>query len=173
MAPRTLTLNALSIALTAVATLTIRVPMPATQGYINLGDAAIFTAALLFGPRTGGLAGGIGSALADLLGGYAHWAPFTLIIKGLEGILVGLLFRGSLRSGWGVAFAGLAALLGGLWMITGYFLTETFLYGWQPALSALPGNGMQALGSLLVGLPASTALARAGLGHPPSRTGTV
>ncbi len=167
---RSLTTNALAVALTAAATMALRVPVPATQGYINLGDAVIFTAAALFGARTGLLAGGIGSALADLLGGYAHWAPFTLVIKGLEGVLVGLLFRSSLRSGRGIAFGGLSALLGGLWMVTGYFLTEALLYGWQPALSGLPGNGLQAAGSLLTGLPAAVALARAGVGsHLASR----
>ena len=165
MTPRMLTLTALLIALTAVATLVIRVPMPATQGYINLGDTVIFVAALLFGARTGGLAGGIGSALADLLGGYAHWAPFTLIIKGLEGVMVGLLFRGTLLSGGGVFWGGVSALLGGMWMATGYFLVETFLYGWQPALSSLPGNGAQGLSSVLVGLPMAVALARAGIGR--------
>ena len=33
------------------------------------------------------IAGGIGSALADILTGYSHWAIFTLIIKGLEGYI--------------------------------------------------------------------------------------
>lgn len=87
---RTTSLNAVITALVAVATLLIRIPVPVTQGYINLGDAVVITAALLMGPRTGLIAGGIGSALADWLAGCAHWAPFTLIIKGLEGYLVGL-----------------------------------------------------------------------------------
>ena len=47
------------------------------------------TIALVFGWRIGGIAGGVGSALADALGGYFIWAPWTLIIKGIEGILVG------------------------------------------------------------------------------------
>jgi uncharacterized membrane protein len=84
-------MNAAFIALVTASTLLIKIPVPVTQGYINLGDAAVIIAALLFGPRTGLIAGGIGLALADWLGGYAHWAPFTLIIKGLEGFLVGLI----------------------------------------------------------------------------------
>ena len=71
---------ALLIALVAVATLVLRIPMPATEGYINVGDAIIVAGALLFGGFAAGLAGGLGSALADGLGGYAHWAPFTLLI---------------------------------------------------------------------------------------------
>ena len=169
MAPRRLTLNALLVALTVAATLVIRVPTPATQGYINLGDAVIFAAALLFGPRTGALAGGLGSSLADLLGGYVHWAPFTLIIKGLEGVVVGLLFRGSLLTGRRILLGCLAASAGGAWMVSGYFLTESFLYGWQPAVATIPGNAVQAVASLLVGIPVAAALARAGIGRqkPP------
>jgi uncharacterized membrane protein len=167
---RSLTINALTVALTAAATLAIRAPVPATQGYINLGDAVIFTAAALFGARAGLLAGGLGSALADLLGGYAHWVPFTLVIKGLEGLLVGYLCsRLSLRGVWSLAAAGVSFAAGGACMVAGYFLAETALYGWQPALAALPGNGIQAAGSLLVGLPCVAALARAGL--RPDRQG--
>lgn len=160
------------MALTATATMAIRVPVPATQGYINLGDAVIFVAAALSGARTGLLAGGLGSALADLLGGYAHWAPFTLVIKGAEGLLVGFLCTGlSLRGIWSLAGAGAIFALGGLLMVSGYFLSETFLYGWQPALAALPGNGVQATASLLVAVPCIAALARAGI-RGMARSGT-
>ena len=162
METRSVTRNALCVALVTVATLTIRVPVPATQGYINLGDAVIFAVALLFGARMGTIAGGLGSALADLLGGYAHWALFTLLIKGIEGLVTGTTFRGGrLDSSSGIFRGGVAVCLGGTWMICGYFGTETFLYGWQPALAALPGNGIQALGSLMLGLPAAIGLARA------------
>ena len=80
-------------ALVCVATLLIQIPTPPTRGYINVGDVMIMVSALTFGPIVGGFAGGIGSALADILGGWAHWAPFTLIIKGVEGILAGLIAR--------------------------------------------------------------------------------
>ena len=63
-------------------------PMP--FGYINLGDAIIFSIALVFGPVAGFISGAVGSALADIILGYAIWAPFTFVIKGLEGYLVGL-----------------------------------------------------------------------------------
>jgi hypothetical protein len=89
-----LVLAALLTALVTVATIAFQVPVPATKGYINLGDTVIFLAALLLGPRYGAIAGGVGSALADLLSPYAAWAPFTLVIKGLEGFIVGyVLYR--------------------------------------------------------------------------------
>jgi len=91
---KTLVYGALGIALVALATMSIQIPVPQTRGYINLGDTVIFVFAMLFGARIGALAGGVGSALADLLTGYAHWAPFTLVIKGIEGLLVGLLASG-------------------------------------------------------------------------------
>lgn len=66
---RTTSINAVFTALVTAATLLIRIPVPATQGYINLGDAVVIAAGLLLGPRTGLIAGGIGSALADWLAG--------------------------------------------------------------------------------------------------------
>lgn len=55
------------------------------KGYVNIGDTVVLLSGVLFGPLTGLAAGGLGSALADLLLGYGFWAPWTLLIKGLEG----------------------------------------------------------------------------------------
>lgn len=150
---------ALLIALVAAATLALRIPMPATQGYLNLGDALIIAGALLSGGRVGGLAGGLGSALADLYGGYTHWAPFTLVIKGGEGLLIGWLGnRPGARRGWllrmGIAAAGMA------WMVLGYFVVELKFYGPGPALLSLWGNALQGAASLVCGLPLAAALQR-------------
>src|SRR5512143_1944215 len=84
---------AIMIAVTTVFTLLIRVPVPATQGYINFSDVAIYFAAATFGPWVGLVAGGLGAALADLLGGYAQFAPLTLLAHGLQGLLAGALVR--------------------------------------------------------------------------------
>ena len=77
--------------LICVLTIIISIPIPATQGFINIGDAGVMICGLLFGPVIGGLSGGIGSSLADILLGYTIYAPGTLIIKGLEGFLVGII----------------------------------------------------------------------------------
>ena len=158
--------NALLVALTAAATLVIRIPTPATQGYINVGDAVVFVSALLFGARAGALAGGIGAALADLIGGYTFWVPFTLAIKGLEGFIAGFLFQkfgrtlaGPLR----VALALLCLVLAGGWMVLGYFLVEAKLYGWGPASASAMGNVVQAGVSVALGLTVAGALRRAGI----------
>ncbi len=86
---RSLTYGSLAIALVLVTTFAVKIPIPFTQGYIHPGDSMIFITAILFGWNFGALAGGIGSAMADLLGGYAHWAFPTLIIKAIMGGLVG------------------------------------------------------------------------------------
>lgn len=172
---RTLTLAALSIALVTLATVIIRIPNPATQGYINLGDALLFTIALVFGWRIGGLAGGVGSALADALGGYFIWAPWTLVIKGIEGILVGTVAAWGVRGArdarddrgtWSsrhprriAAFA--AVLAGGAWMVTGYYLAGSVLFGGVAALTEIPGNLTQAGVAVVVALPLSVVLRNA------------
>ena len=160
---RNITLTALAIALTTLATLIIRIPNPATQGYINLGDAMLMTVALVFGWRIGGLAGGVGSALADTLGGYFLWAPWTLVIKGVEGVLVGRIVS------WGGRddtqsrriTAVLAVVVGGVWMITGYYLAGTVLVGDVAALTEIPGNLIQAGVAVVVALPLSAILRKA------------
>jgi uncharacterized membrane protein len=75
-------------ALVFVATLVIRITIPATGGYFNVGDSIIYVVALLCGPLVGGLAGGIGASLVDALG-YAIFVPGTFIIKLVEGAVVG------------------------------------------------------------------------------------
>lgn len=190
---RRLTLAALSIALVTLATVIIRIPNPATQGYINLGDALLFTLALVFGWRIGGLAGGVGSALADALGGYFIWAPWTLVIKGIEGVLVGTIAFWGTRGGRNApvgrgtpdagdtpvgrdtpdaggtpggrnpgriaAFA--AVLVGGAWMVAGYYLAGSVLFGGVAALTEIPGNLVQAGVAVVVALPLSVLLRNA------------
>lgn len=84
---------ALSTALVAVLTLAVQVYIPETRGYFNFGELGVYAVALLFGSRIGAVAGGVGSALADLLTGYSYYAPGTLAIKGLEGFVVGYLYE--------------------------------------------------------------------------------
>lgn len=131
-------------ALTTVATVMIQIPVPQTRGYINLGDTMVMLSGLLLGASAGFIAGGLGSALADLATGYWHWAPFTLIIKGLEGAVIGLFARK------GGLVAVLGTIIGGLLMVLGYFTVEYFLYGLGGALVEAPGNVFQAVAGMLL-----------------------
>lgn len=136
-----LTLLALFIALVTVATLAIRVPIPATGGYVNIGDTMIMFIALLFGKRYGAICGGLGSALADVIGGYMQYALITLVVKGLEGFLVGFLFDFFKRK---KVLAPVVCLLGAVLMIFGYFVAEATIlsYGWA-ALGSVGANCIQ------------------------------
>jgi len=142
-------------ALVCVATMLIQLPTPATQGYFNVGDSLIFVSALTFGPIVGLFAGGVGSALADILGGYGYFAPYTLIIKGIEGGLAGVISRRMERFGPIVG-----SIVGGSEMVLGYFITEYFLYGLGAALTEVPANLVQFLVGILVGIPVSHVIKR-------------
>ncbi len=152
--PRELTAAAIFAALTFIVTRYTAIPIPATKGYFNLGEVVIYIAALTFGPAVGLVAGGYGSALADYLAA-PQFMFFTLVIKGLEGYLVGWLARpttaGRLR----------ATVIGGTWMVTGYFLAETLfarVLGIAPtpatavaaALTELPFNVVQVTAGIVV-----------------------
>jgi uncharacterized membrane protein len=81
----------LMMALITLATSFIK--LPTTNGYIHLGDGFIFLSAIILGPFYGAFAAGVGSMLADILGGYAQWALPTLLIKSAMAILMGLIIR--------------------------------------------------------------------------------
>lgn len=128
--------------LICVLTIIISIPIPATQGFINIGDAGVMICGLLFGPVIGGLSGGIGSSLADILLGYTIYAPGTLIIKGLEGFLVGIIANPK-KNYQKINYRDiLAVLAGGSLMAYGYFLYEVFIFGIPAAVYELILNGI-------------------------------
>ena len=89
ISPFNLAVTAVFTALVCVVTIIFSIYVPATEGFFNIGESMVFLSALLFGPFVGAFAGGVGSMLADLLLGYPHYAPATLIIKACEGAVVG------------------------------------------------------------------------------------
>jgi len=149
---RTIAFSAVMAALVCVATMLIQVPIPATKGFFNLGDAMVMVAGLAFGPIVGAIAGGLGSSLADFLGGWYTWVPFTLIIKGVEGYLVGWINKTLGQSRGKYAYI-IAWFLGGLEMVSGYFLVQVAMYGFSAALVELPFNFIQMAMSGIIGVP--------------------
>ena len=105
---RKLVLSALMAALCTVMTMVIQVPSP-MQGYVNLGDCAVLISAWMLGPLYGGAAAGIGSALADLLSGYAHYVPGTFAIKFLMAAAAALILRAMTKKAPSAMLAGQAA----------------------------------------------------------------
>ena len=86
-----ITITAVFIALTYVFTafVNIRLPIAANGGLVHLGNVPLFIGAIIFGKKTGAIAGGVGMGLFDLLSGWTAWAPFTFIIVALMGFAVG------------------------------------------------------------------------------------
>jgi uncharacterized membrane protein len=146
-------------AVVAVFTLVVRIPTPG-KGYLNLGDVAICFVAFTFNPFVAFLAGGIGTAVADIISSYPQWAPISFCVHGLEGLCVALLVRkgGMIRQVFGIISAVLI-VAGGYFACSGIFMT-TF----EAAATEIPGNiGQAAVGGVL-GLLLSKAVIKA---YPP------
>ena len=137
---KTITKMAVLTALTATLTLIIRIPTP-TGGNINLGDLVIFITSFLLGGLKGGIVGGVGSATADLIGGSSNFVIATLIIKFLEGLVVGKLFD-CFKNKSSIAII-LSASIGAIIMVLGYFIFEYFCFGIGAAISVVIPNIFQ------------------------------
>ena len=107
------------------ALLTIYFMVPYAIGYFNLGDVLVLSFGVVFTPVLSLLAG-IGPMLGDYALGYGLFAPFTLVITGLEALIVALLFY---RLPKKLRF--LAFILGGLFMAFAYGFAYTFTAGGQ------------------------------------------
>lgn len=147
---RKMTTSALFIALTCIATMIIKLPTPGTGGYVHLGDAFVILSGILLGPIYGAVAGGIGSALADLLSGYFIYVPITLIVKALMAAGVGLIyhkFAKNLHKSFVkcILCGGYATIL----VAGGYLFFESFLYG-SAALASVPANFGQGFSGLVI-----------------------
>lgn len=150
-----ISLTAIMATLVTVGTLIFRIPNP-MGGYFNVGDVMIFVCALTFNPIMSGIAGGIGSAIADMIGFPVFVIP-TLIIKGLEGFLASLISNKK-----NVSRDVLAIGIAGSEMIIGYFLVELYLLQWGlgGALVEVPGNIAQIIIGGFVGIPIAFLLRR-------------
>ena len=140
-----LVICALFIALTFVATwlINIRLPLVGSGGLIHLGNVPLFVAAMLFGKKTGALAGGIGMALFDLMSGWTAWAPFTLVIVGSMGFVVGWIAEKKTFKNAQVNNV-LSVILALIIKVVGYYFAEVILYGnWVAPLGSIPGNVLQ------------------------------
>lgn len=149
---RKIVLYALLTALTTAATIVIQIPMVATEGYINIGDTVLMYTGIVFGPIAGFIAGGLGSCLADLAAGYAHWVLPTFLIKGLEGALVGLLFMvfRKIRLNKHVS-VWISMLPAAVLMVLGYFIAYVIMKGSAAvAWTSVPGNCLQGLVSMVL-----------------------
>ena len=139
-----LVVNGVFIALTLVATYLIQIRLP-------------FIGAWLFGRKTGAIAGGIGMGLFDLLSGWVSWAPFTLVIVGLMGYVIGTVEEKPLVQNT-LANRIIGIILAIIIKIVGYYIAEVILFGnFLAPVGSIPGNiiqvGVAAVISLFLIIP--------------------
>ena len=141
---KNLALSGLLGALVLVFTAWLHIPVG--NGYVHIGDAFIYLAAVLL-PTPYALLTAVGGAvLADCLSGYALWAPASLIIKALTVLLFTSKKPKLLNLRNVLAPVGAGVLCAG-----GYYLYEAVLYGdYATPLLSVPGNLMQSLCSAVV-----------------------
>ena len=141
-----LVFTSLMACLVLLGTLLFRIPIPMTKGYVHLGDAMIYIGVLLLGKKQGAVAAALGSSLGDVLGGFAFWAPWTLVIKSAMAFTAGYLIERRSKA--------VSMVAGGLVMCAGYLIAERIMYGsWALAAVGLPWN----IGQFAVGIAVSLA----------------
>jgi len=151
---KALIISSLFIALTFVFTMfvNIRLPIMGNGGLIHLGNVPLFMAAIVFGRKTGAVAGAVGMSLFDLIMGWVPWAPFTFVIVGLMGYFTGLISEK--LPGKAIVVNTIAISVALVIKIVGYYFTEVILYGnWILPFGSIPGNIMQVVIAGIVVLP--------------------
>jgi uncharacterized membrane protein len=135
--------------LAAFGTVLIRVPVPATTGYFNIGDVFVVWAGLWLGPTGGLIVGALGPTMADAIG-FPQFILATTVTKGLEGLLVGLI---AYRSD-NLARKIVAASVGSSIIVFGYLAFEGYIY---PKLGAhIPFFAITDLGAAVVEIVPNT-----------------
>ena len=166
--------TAMMTAMVMIATTFFKIPN--AMGYIHLGDGFVLLAAIILPKKYACFAGGVGAGLADIYGGYAVWAPWTLVIKIVMVLIVQLFFdfltkRASngkhIAKIAGIPFAELFAyVLAVLWTVSGYYVAQGFISGnWIAPVADVPGNVLQASVGAVIAILVSVALGKTALGR--------
>ncbi len=147
-------------ALTCVLTMFPKIPVPATEGYIHLGDSVVFITGAVLDPISAILSAGIGSMLADFFAGYAHWMLPTLLIKSAMALLVSLVVKNRFTK---IKFS-LGMFASGIIMIVGYYVASAIMKGnWHLPLASVPFNMAQFAAGFLVAFLVVNALLSRGI----------
>ncbi len=145
-------ISAMLASLTCVATMIIKIPTP-LQGYANLGDCIVLLSAFLLPVSYGFCAAAIGSALADVLSGYAMYVPATFVIKGLMVIVAYFIYKQFIKNSKKKLLCKIiSGFVAEVVMVAGYFVFEGFLYGFGAAFVNIPANSMQGVVGLIMGV---------------------
>ena len=166
--------TAMMTAMVMIATTFFKVPN--AMGYIHLGDGFVLLAAIILPKKYACFAGGVGAGLADIYGGYAVWAHWTLVIKIVMVLIVQLFFDFLMKRASngkhiakiaGIPFAELFAyVLAVLWTVSGYYVAQGFISGnWIAPVADVPGNVLQASVGAVIAILVSVALGKTALGR--------
>jgi uncharacterized membrane protein len=159
-------LASLFAAMVTVGTLVIQVPTP-TKGYIHIGDTLVYLSGILLGNVFGFLAAALGSFLADFISGYLIYAVPTFMIKGLDALAVGLIYRtlskNTDKMSIKIVHFAVAISVGTIIMVGGYYIFESALYGYKAALLGVLPNIVQGIGGGALALPILMALEKTGI----------
>ena len=165
-------MTAMMVCIIMVSIALFRIPIPFTQGYVNLSDAMVFMAVIILGWKYGAVAAGLGSMLGDLMSGFAMWAPWSLGIKAVMAVIFGLIIQSvaARKAVSGRAFVSVEVvgmIIAGLFMTGAYFIAEGIMYGnWPVAMLGIPWNIAQFAVGAALAVALNTALARTSLrGH--------
>ena len=119
---------------------------------IHVANAFCLLAGIALGPVPGGLAAGIGSALADVFSGYVLYAPATFAIKGAMALIVYFGYKLLSKKLPKRVSQLISCIVAEVVMVLGYFVFEGFLYGFGPSLVNIPANAVQGLAGLILGI---------------------
>ncbi|MDY5436183.1 ECF transporter S component [Peptostreptococcus porci] len=154
---------ALLTALIFVATRFINITLPISMkgGLIHLGTGMLFISSIVFGEKKGAISGAFGMAIFDILSGWAVWAPFTFVIRGIMGYMLGKISHINGKNGNSIVANIIAMLISTIWMIIGYYFTEVILYGnWITPFTSMPGDLAQGIVGAIIALPIIKGLKR-------------
>lgn len=161
-------ISGLLIALVFIATkfINIRLPVSVNGGLIHLGNVMLFISAIVFGRKKGAVSGAFGMGLFDVVSGWMAWAPFTFVIRGVMGYIIGSIANINGKKGNSILLNLIAVIISGIWMIAGYYVTEALLYGnWVSPVTSIPGNVIQIVVGIVLGLPIAAALKKFKVGE--------
>lgn len=147
---------AMLVAVTVVISRFFIIPVPMTHGNVNLCDAGIFIAALMYGKRDGFIVGALSGFLLDLISGYSQYMFFSLVVHGLEGLVAGWIGKKNDRLSQVIAVT-----VGVVVMVVGYLISDTILYSLTPAVIGVPMNFLQGAVGAVIGIPVASRLGKA------------
>ncbi|WP_195268065.1 ECF transporter S component [Eubacterium sp. 1001713B170207_170306_E7] len=139
--------TALLMAVTFIMISVVKIPIP--NGYIHLGDAAVFLCGFILGPVYGTIAAALGAGAADYFAGFGAYIIPTMLAKGVMACLTGYFLRGNPGRRKEIGVMAVAGVI----MTLIYYVSEILLYGsFVSPLVNIPFNALQALVGIVISM---------------------